>query len=330
MAFIQNYLLEFAMKCLLIIFLFLPILIFAQNEDSTQINIEKGAIIRDAPNMNAGILGAFKDTVTIYTSNLINDYYRIFWGGKYGYVKSFFITNKVDNKHLSAWKKARRDYKFANFPYMKEFSKKPQNVKTFFNNFFNVPEKGEFESTDDFNKRSSFDSTIIYNFDLEPSSEYDADEECFYADIINIIVLKHGFPKSYLLKEERKKIRTYSAQNSFGVTANVNEYKGNEYLLIEKNGQPKLYDFNDRLYDRQAQFDCPKEKAKSVKNILGVRIGITFESYKDRLLDTSDITPTIDGPVKEHIDRYCILGKIKYIIGYNKKTNEIYNAYYID
>lgn len=311
----------------LLLFLILPAFISAQTNDSVLIKIEKGAVVRHAPDMSSGKAGVFQDSATVYTSNFTNDYYRINWEGKFGYVKSLYIVNKVDKKYFALWREARKEQNLHEFPYKTEFKKKPQNVKIFFKNFFAAPDKGEYESTEDYNRRTSFDSTVIYNFEIDVTPKYDADNSYFVFDVVSHFRQSYNSPDTYFLAEDRRKIRSYDGQNSFGVKANVNEYSVNKYLISEYRDQVKLYDLNDEPFINIVQFDCPKDKAKSVKNNIGVKIGVSFINQRDKVIDKDYEEPTISNPVELNTTNYYIHAKVKYIVAYNKKTNEIYNIY---
>jgi len=205
----------------------------------------------------------------------------------------------------------------------------PGSVESDFGAIFRaktVAAKGEFETSDQFNKRlAAIAGTDYYAVPIELAARYDADRARFEASAITAPLQDHtalatgysGADPVLVLRDSGKYLGEYVGANAFGAKSVVTKESKieNAIVLAHPDAENMISTFS---------FPVPLERAKTTKMaflvvfqpqpVEGIGITASAESLS---------TPTRDEPYEiRKIDKYIFVGDA-ILWGYDKATGEI-------
>jgi hypothetical protein len=189
-----------------------------------------------------------------------------------------------------------------------------------------VTPKGEFETTEQYNRRiAEISGTEYYAVPIELTAKYDADHERYEALAITgslqsetaLATGCHGCSPVLVLKNSGKHLGEYVGTNAFGAKSVVTKESEIEDAVV-------LAHSDDKAGILTFTFSVPLERAKAVKMaflvvfqpqpVEGIGITATAEGVS---------TPTRDEPYEiRKIDKYIFAGDA-FLWGYDKTTGEV-------
>lgn len=217
--------------------------------------------------------------------------------------------------------------------------------------------KGEFESTEDFNKKAALTvSDDIYAFKIQEKlgrgslsvSSYDADKQQFQivleTEAVDQFVFK-DYRASLIVKTVNEQLESYIGSNAYGAMREVTRYTATQYglaLVNEVDFGKNRYSLTskksilDGIRDISLVIEIPPEKAKTLKNNVGVLLLIKPALNKSRvnplnvnqgndlIFESSKYLPaTIDAPSSHSYNRKFINAEIIEIWIYDIKKGEV-------
>ncbi len=317
-------------KIIFLFIVFTHIILLAQE---TEIVLPINTILKDAPDITSNIVEVLKEEKNATVIDKAADnFWKVEINQRTFFVREPFILERNKNtfpKFMLTFAKTQDSIRAFNINqrYISiknniDLTMKVSNVKDLVKNFFKVPLKDEFETTEKFKNRMQYDSTKIHLFDINlfgyEDFMYNADANEFSFNPDKIIIGDLSI----------RKTKSFIGSNSFGKKMKVDVYEKTFYFVNPKNSLYSFYNSKGKLLYNRMRIPCSIDEAKKAKYFLVGRIGMTFKSYEDRDILEEAKTATIIDPTEVYTKTYYVRGSIQFIVFYNKITRKIYEIYF--
>lgn len=211
-----------------------------------------------------------------------------------------------------------------------------KKLAAIFSSMKRAKEKDEFETTEEYQKRtnkilSGIDMDKIYAFSTPIEGKYDADRQLLVIEEKYFGALYDSGQIATMIKYDEHNGRTYVATNAFG--AQIKVRSSEKYVYKIAYYEPRI----DGLLHGETEYgpsyqlsdiiELPVKKAKALNGKIGLlalcKVDVS-SSYFPIEVETKYEKPTFDSPVESTTYRVLIPVKLLGIWVYNIQTGEIY------
>jgi len=201
--------------------------------------------------------------------------------------------------------------------------------------------KGEYETTEDYNKRySPMDLSSIYAFKLESElsgvkiGDYNADNKSLpvfiknFFGIVDIVYVGGKESPNFLINYEINRMGSYIGSNAFGAKKEISKRTRTYYALAVDNHDAIKPDWKNWYDDLDLTLNVAELEVQDAKNLkANLAVLVVCKAYDESMLthyDTRRGEPKIDYPYDDIINGYWINVKVLELWLYNYKSGKVY------